>query len=42
MSEIIDWISTQGFPIAVAVYLLTRLEQKIDKLITVVEKLVDK
>lgn len=41
MNEIMDWIASQGFAIAVAGYLLIRLEQKVDRLITVVEKLVD-
>lgn len=34
-----DWVAKQGFPIAVAVYLLTRIETKIDKLITVIAEL---
>ena len=38
---LLNWIANQGFAIVVAVYLLTRLEQKVDKLIAVVEKLVD-
>ncbi len=32
-----DWIGNQGFAIAVAGYLLLRLEKKIDRLIDVVE-----
>lgn len=42
MNELIDWMSNQGFAIAVAGYLLIRLEQKIDKLIDLVEKVVDR
>lgn len=42
MNELMDWIATQGFAIAVAGYLLIRLEQKIDKLIALVERVVEK
>lgn len=41
MSELLEWIANQGFPIAVACYLLLRLEQKIDKLISLVERVVE-
>lgn len=41
MSELVEWISNQGFAIAIATYLLIRLEGKMDKLITVVEGLED-
>ncbi|GAI06608.1 unnamed protein product [marine sediment metagenome] len=34
------WISNQGFAIAVAGYLLLRLEQKVDRLIDLVEKVI--
>lgn len=37
--EIFDWIANQGFAIAVAGFLLLRLESKMDKLITVIEDL---
>ncbi len=40
VSNLMAWISNQGFPIAVAVYLLTRLEQKLDRLIDLVEKVI--
>ena len=33
-----SWVSNQGFAIAVAGYLLVRLEQKLDRLIDLVEK----
>lgn len=39
MNELLDWVATQGFAIAIAIYLLTRLEQKVDRLITVIEDL---
>ena len=41
MSEItgfMQWVSNQGFAIAVAGFLLLRLESKLDKLIELVEK----
>lgn len=41
LNELVDWISNQGFAIAVAGYLLIRLEGKVDKLIKVVEDLAD-
>ena len=41
MSELVDWISNQGFAIAVAGYLLIRLEQKMDRLIDLIEKLIE-
>ena len=40
MNELMDWVATQGFAIAVAGYLLIRLEQKMDRLIDLIEKLV--
>jgi len=36
--DIFTWISEQGFAIAVAAYLLLRLETKVDRLIDLVEK----
>lgn len=42
MNELIDWVANQGFAIAVAVYLLVRLETKIDKLIDLVEQVISK
>lgn len=39
MNELLDWVAQQGFAIAVAVFLLVRLEQKVDRLITVIEAL---
>jgi len=38
LDSLLTWISEQGFAIAIAVYLLTRLETKIDRLIDLVEK----
>lgn len=38
-TDIFTWISNQGFAIAVAAYLLLRLESKVDRLIDLVEKL---
>lgn len=40
-SVFMDWIANQGFPIAVAGYLLLRLEGKVDRLIDLVEKAVN-
>lgn len=37
-NQFLDWISNQGFAVAVAAFLLLRLEKKIDKLIEVVER----
>lgn len=37
-APIMEWVSNQGFAIAVAAYLLLRLEQKIDRLIGLVER----
>lgn len=42
INTIMDWITNQGFAVAVAGYLLIRLEQKIDKLISLVEKVIEK
>ena len=42
MSELVEWISNQGFAIAIATYLLLRMEAKIDRLIDVVERLANK
>jgi len=36
--DIFNWISEQGFAIAVAGYLLLRLDAKLDRLILLVEK----
>jgi hypothetical protein len=38
MNDIVDWVANQGFAIAIAVYLLTRIETKLDKVITSLEK----
>jgi len=38
--DIFTWISEQGFAIAVAGYLLLRLEVKLDRLIDLVEKVI--
>ncbi len=35
---LINWISNQGFAIAVAGYLLLRVDQKLDRLISLLEK----
>lgn len=40
--NLLDWIANQGFAIAVAGYLLIRLDQKMDKLIAVIEDLAKK
>lgn len=37
--DIFTWISEKGFAIAVAGYLLLRLETKVDRLIDLVEKI---
>jgi len=37
-TDIFNWISNQGFAIAIATYLLLRLEVKLDRLIDLVEK----
>lgn len=42
LNELMDWITNQGFAVAVAGYLLIRLEQKIDKLISLVERVVER
>ncbi|GAI22986.1 unnamed protein product [marine sediment metagenome] len=39
MNELLDWIANQGFSIAVAAYLLLRLDSKIDRVIVLLEKL---
>ncbi|MGL4992138.1 MAG: YvrJ family protein [Sarcina sp.] len=39
MEDIIGVIANVGFPIAVAVYLLIRIEVKLDKLTSSIEKL---
>lgn len=39
LESFMEWVSNQGFAIAVAAFLLLRLESKIDKLISIVEKL---
>ena len=39
---ILTWIANQGFAIAVAVFLLVRLENKLDKLIYLVERVIEK
>lgn len=38
LESFFSWVSNQGFAIAVAGYLLLRLEQKVDRLIDLVEK----
>ena len=35
--DLLNWIANQGFAMAVAAYLLLRLESKIDKLIEIIE-----
>lgn len=40
--DIINWVANQGFAIAVAVYLLVRLETKLDRLIDLIEKILPK
>lgn len=42
LNDLLDWVANQGFAIAVAGFLLVRLEQKVDKLITVIEDLAKK
>jgi len=39
LNELLDWIANQGFSIAVAAYLLLRLDSKIDRVIVLLEKL---
>lgn len=40
--EIINLITNVGFPIVVAIYLLIRMENKIEKLTSIIEKLANK
>ncbi|GAI25267.1 unnamed protein product [marine sediment metagenome] len=42
LNELLDWVANQGFSIAVAVYLLVRLDSRLDKLTKAIEKLIDK
>jgi len=36
--NILEWVTNQGFAIAVAVYLLVRIEKKLDNVIISLEK----
>ena len=40
IGPLFDWIANQGFAIAVAGYLLLRLDQKIDRVIVLLERTV--
>lgn len=42
MNELLEWAANQGFAIAVAAFLLVRLDQKLDKLINAVDNLTKK
>lgn len=42
MNELFDWVANQGFAIGVAIFLLVRLEVKLDKLIDLLEKVISK
>ena len=37
--DLMDWVANQGFAIAVAGFLLIRIEAKVDKLISVITEL---
>lgn len=39
LESFMEWVSNQGFAIAVAAFLLLRLEQKVDRVISLLEKL---
>jgi len=39
LEAFMEWVSNQGFAIAVAAFLLLRLEQKVDRVINLLEKL---
>lgn len=39
LSSYIDLISNTGFPIVISMYLLNRMEKKLDKLVDAIEKL---
>lgn len=38
LNDLMNWVTNQGFAIAVASYLLLRVDQKLDKLIKLLEK----
>lgn len=42
LSSYIDLISNTGFPIVISMYLLNRMEKKLDKLVDAIEKLARK
>jgi len=37
MNELLDWVSNQGFAIAIATFLMLRIDSKLDRLLKVVE-----
>jgi len=37
LNELLDWIANQGFSIAVAAFLLIRIDGKLDRLLLVLE-----
>ena len=37
MTDLLDWIANQGFSIAVAAFLLLRIDSKLDRLLLVLE-----
>lgn len=42
MNDLLDWIANQGFAIAIAGYLIIRIDVKLDKLIKLLEEYVKK
>jgi len=40
LNELLDWIANQGFSIAVAAFLLLRIDAKLDRLLFAIEKLI--
>jgi len=38
LPSLLDWIANQGFAIAVAAFLLLRIDSKLDRLLLVLEK----
>jgi len=38
LNELLEWVANQGFAIAVAAFLLLRIDSKLDKLISLMEK----
>lgn len=42
MNELMNWIANQGFAIAIATYLIVRIDAKLDKLIKLIEEVLKK